>query len=110
MSGSNSGVVVIFIIVMVVLFIINRVRNEEIKSNGISTEAFVSSIEDHDSVRTDGSIDREKRYVVRFKDQSGNTVTSTLRNPRGKLVIGSRIRISYMPGKTKTVLMTEKIE
>ena len=99
------GVLLIFIIVGVILFI----STNKIKKNGVEAEAEVSRIDVrvtktiHDET---GMVDTAttKTYYVKYKNQDGNEIEAMLQNPSMKMSEGDIIKIKYLPEKPNRVI------
>ena len=91
-------------------------RNNEIKQNGIETDAVVSRINENESVDEDGFTTVSYTYYVTYRTMDGQTVEAKLgsgksidNNIIGKpwdsdLKEGVNIRIKYLPDKPKYVI------
>ena len=91
-------------------------RNNEIKQNGIETDATVSRVSVSESVDTDGCVSTTYTYYVTYRTMDGQTVEAKLgsgksvdTNILGKswdndLGEGVSVRIQYLPEKPKYVI------
>lgn len=107
---NNPVPIIVFIVAVLGIVAFSYCRNHRIKRDGIEAEAFITRIDESDSHDSDGGIITTYTYYVRYRDQNGTAVDATLVNPKNKLVIGSRLKIKYMPEKPKVAVMTERAE
>ena len=78
------------------------------KLNGLDAEAYVSWIEK--VVRCGGGDGAEypmKYYYVRFQRYDGLETEARLMNPNKKLMMGSHVRIRYVPGREEIATLME---
>lgn len=68
------------------------------KLNGVDAEAYVSLIQ-HEALHThpNGRTYPATYYYVRFQKDNGLETEARLLNPSRKLLMGSRVRIRYLP-------------
>ena len=102
------GVIVVVVVAGVIYTIIST---NKIKKDGVEAEAEVWKINIERLERVDESgmvdVDTNKHYVVRFKNEQGQTIDSNLVNPKMNLQEGDKIKIKYLPEKTKNVVMVK---
>ena len=99
----------IVVIGVIIWLIVGTISDNEIKKNGIITEAVVSRIKE------DSYVDREKgsktfgktfysfTYYVQYQNEKGETIEAKLRNG-GDLNMGDKLKIKYLPKKPKQIL------
>ena len=78
------------------------------KLNGVDAEAYVSWIEH--VVRygaRDGAQYPMTYYYVRFQRYDGLETEARLMNPNKKLMMGSHVRIRYVPGREEIATLME---
>ena len=107
------GVLVVIILAGVVF---TAKRNNEIKQNGIVTEAVVSRIKENESTDSDGFTTTSYIYYVTYRTMDGQTVEAKLASGKsidnritGKawdsdLRVGTSVHIKYLPDKPKYVI------
>ena len=79
-----------------------------VKLNGVDAEAYVSWIEH--VVRygaRDGAEYPMTYYYVRFQRYDGLETEARLMNPNKKLMMGSHVRIRYVPGREEIATLME---
>ena len=94
----DKGIIMWAVLLAVIaagMVISRRIKNE-IKDNGIETDAVVSRIVD-DGTQTDIDIN----VYVSFITEDGSEIEAVISNPRTDLEEGQRVRIKYHP-KYKT--------
>ena len=94
----DKGIIMWAVLLAVIaagMLISRRIKNE-IKDNGIETDAVVSRIVD-DGTQTDIDIN----VYVSFIREDGSEIEAVISNPRTDLEEGQRVRIKYHP-KYKT--------
>ena len=94
----DKGIIMWAVLLAVIaagMLISRRIKNE-IKDNGIETDAVVSRIVD-DGTQTDIDIN----VYVSFITEDGSEIEAVILNPRTDLEAGQRVRIKYHP-KYKT--------
>lgn len=106
----------LIVVVALIGVIFTTKRNNEIKQNGIETDAVVSRIKENESVDEDGFVTTSYTYYVTYRTMDGQTVEAKLgsgksidNNIVGKpwdsdLKEGVSIRIKYLPEKPKYVI------
>lgn len=106
----------LIVVVALIGVIFTTKRNNEIKQNGIETDAVVSRIKENESVDEDGFVTTSYTYYVTYRTMEGQTVEAKLgsgksidNNIVGKpwdsdLKEGVSIRIKYLPEKPKYVI------
>ena len=90
----DKGIIMWAVLLAVIaagMLISRRIKNE-IKDNGIETDAVVSRIVD-DGTPTDIDIN----VYVRYRTANGEEAEAILSNPRSDLEEGQRVRIKYHP-------------
>ena len=94
----DKGIIMWAVLLAVIAagMLISRRTKNEIKDNGIETDAVVSRIVD-DGTQTDIDIN----VYVSFITEDGSEIEAVISNPRTDLEEGQRVRIKYHP-KYKT--------
>ena len=107
------GIIAVLVVVGIIL---NTKRNNEIKQNGIETDAIVSRVTESESVDEDGIVTTSYTYYVTYRTMEGQTVEAKLgsgksvdTNILGKswdndLSEGVSVRIKYLPENPKYVI------
>ncbi len=93
----DKGIIMwaVFAAVIAVIMLVSRKIKNEIKENGIETDAVVSRISD------DGSPDEiDINVYVRYRTETGEEIEGILSNPRTDLQVGQQVRIKYHPKYT----------
>ena len=93
----DKGIIMwaVFAAVIAVIMLVSRKIKNEIKENGLETDAVVSRISD------DGSPDEiDINVYVRYRTETDEEIEGVLSNPRTDLQIGQRVRIKYHPKYT----------
>ena len=99
------ALIAVVVIVLAVAFVLNGKRNKAIQQNGIEADAAVSRIVSHDSEPDEhGHINTTYTYYVKYQTKDGETVEAKLGNPPAFAVVGSELRIKYLPEKPKYVV------
>ena len=105
-----------FIVAVLILGVaVTAKRNNEIRQNGIETDAVVSCIKENESVDEDGFVTVSYTYYVTYRTMDGQTVEAKLGSGKsidnhiGKswhsdLKEGVSVRIKYLPEKPKYVI------
>ena len=100
-----------YVLIAVVLGVLvyNFFRNNQIKTQGIEVDGFITRVEETDSTGSDGDITTTYHYYVRYKDQGGVSREAVLTNTYTKrdLVPGDRVKIKYLPGKENAAVMVK---
>ena len=106
----------VIVIVFAVAIIYTKKRNDEIKQNGIETNAVVSRINESESVDEDGFTTVSYTYYVTYQTQDGQTVEAKLGSGKSidnnikrktwdsDLHQGVTVRIKYLPEKPNYVI------
>ena len=71
----------------------------KVKRNGIEAEAYVSRIEEHETIDSDGMPMRTDDVYVVYRTQEGRQVEASLSNQGRRIDVGDRILIKYLPGR-----------
>ncbi len=79
-------------------------RNRKINADGIEADAEISRVESHVNTDDDGNHSTTETYYVRYQNAEGAIVEAKLGNPPPFCVVGSRLRIKYLPEKPKYVI------
>jgi len=99
------ALIAVVVIVLVAGVVFTYKRNKAIQQNGIEADAVVSRIVSHDSEPDEhGHIQTTYTYYVKYQMQDGQTVEAKLGNPPAFVVVGSELRIKYLPEKPKYVV------
>lgn len=90
----DKGIIMwaVFLAVIAAIILFSRKIRNEIKENGIETDAVVSRISDGGS-ETDIDID----VYVTFVAEDGSEIEAVLSNPGEGLEEGQKVRIKYHP-------------
>lgn len=105
----------VIVIVIAVVIIFTAKRNNEIKQNGVETDAVVTRVKENESVDGDGFVTVTYTYYVTYRSMDGQTVEAKLGSGKsvdnriGKswdsdLTEGSSVRIKYLPQKPNYVI------
>lgn len=97
--------VVVIAVIAVTVFTIKR--NNAIQKDGIEADAVVSRIVENEDRDEDGHVDFTYTYYVKYQTQDGQTVEAKLGNAPSRIVVGSNLRIKYLPEKPKYVIPTK---
>ena len=76
---------------------------------GTETDACVNRIE-RDVRTADGADYVRHFYYMLYRNAEGLETEARLVNPKKKLVVGSKVRIRYLPEKDNTAVLTEITE
>lgn len=90
-------------IIIAVIFIVKRYNN--IKKNGVETDAVISRIKENETLNDDGSVDTDYIYYVKFTTQDGQAVEARLGGAPKLTRVGDRVRIKYLPEKPKYAIL-----
>ena len=84
-------------------------RNKKIKDNGIDAQAVVTRIDiERDRAGSfEDSSDTEK-YIVQYVNAEGQTVEAVLANPPARAVVGTQLKVKYLPEKPKLVVYVKE--
>ena len=77
--------------------------------SGIEADATVSRIE-RDVRTSDGAEFPRRFYYVRFQKQNGQQNEARLLNPKDLLVVGTNVKIRYLPEKDGCAVLTKVTE
>ena len=97
------GGIIVAAIIIAIVFAVKR--NNNIKKNGIETDAVVSRIKENETGNDDGSTDYSYTYYVKFTAQDGQVVEAKLGNAPRLTREGDRVRIKYLPEKPKYAII-----
>jgi len=101
----------VLIVVVVILLVGSAVftikRNMAIQKGGIEADAVVSRIEEHETRNDDGSRTMHYTYYVKYQMQDGKEVEAKLSNEPAFTVVGTKLRIKYLPEKPKYVILAK---
>ena len=101
----------IFIAVVAIALVAGAVftikRNMAIQKNGVEADAVVSRIEENETDNDDGSRDISYTYYVRYQAQDGREVEAKLGSEPPHAVVGSKLRVKYLPEKPKYVILAK---
>ena len=97
------------VILLVVAFLIIRTRriNGEIHQNGIEADAVVSRIKEIEGEDADGHREVSYEYYVTYRSQDGQTVEARLGNPPRFAMVGTELKVKYLPEKPKYVQLAK---
>ena len=101
-------VIGVIAIVAIVGFVWNYKRSKQINENGIEVDAEVSRIKENEGEDAEGHRTVDYEYFVKYVDASGKTVEAKLGNPPSFIMVGSQVRVKYLPEKPKYVLAVKK--
>ena len=90
-------------VVVVIVAVYSFLRNKKINENGIEAAAVVSRIDTDTQTDSDGSVSTNETYYVDYQNAEGEIVTAKLGNPPFGAVVGTTIRVKYLPEKPKYV-------
>ena len=93
----------IVVVVVVVIGVYSFLRNKKINENGIEADAVVSRIDTDTNTDADGSVSTNETYYVDYQNAEGQIVTAKLGNPPFGAVVGTTMRVKYLPEKPKYV-------
>ena len=104
-----SPIAYVLIAVVLGVLVYNFFRNNQIKTQGIEVDGFITRVEETDSTDSDGDITTSYHYYVRYTDQGGVKREAVLTNTDTKrdLVPGDPVRIKYLPGKENAAVMVK---
>lgn len=98
----------VFIAFVVILLAFGAVfaikRNNGIQQNGIEADAVVSRVEEKEDTDGEGNRNVAYEYYVEYQTQDGKSVEAKLGNAPEHAVVGSWLRIKYLPEKPKYVI------
>lgn len=95
---------VVFIAIAAVIvcsIIYTFLKNQKVNKNGIEADAVISRIETNEDTDVDGNRTTTEEYYVTYTNAEGKTVEAKLGNNPGFAVVGTSIRIKYLPEKPK---------
>ena len=101
--------ILIGIAVAVLIFCaLNRLTlKHRIRKRGIVVGAVVSRIATKEKIRKDGSKQVQHKYYAVYQPTGGNSTEARIGNATDDLTVGTRIRIRFLPGKPKYVLIVQ---
>ena len=91
------------VVVVAIVAVYTILRNKKINENGIEADAVVSRIDTDTQTDADGSVSTNETYYVDYQNAEGEIVTAKLGNPPFGAVVGTTIRVKYLPEKPKYV-------
>ena len=105
----------IIAVVILIAILFTTKQNNEIKQNGIETDAEVTTVKEHESTDEDGFVSVSYTFYVTYRTMEGKTVEAKLASGKsidnriGKawdsdLQKGSKVRIKYLPEKPNYVI------
>lgn len=83
-------------------------RNQKINSQGVETDAVVSRIKEIESRDSDGTINTNYEYYVRYQTETGESVEAKLGNAPRRVREGDTLRVKYLPEKPKYALVVKE--
>ena len=93
----------IVVVVVVIVAVYSFLRNKKINENGIEADAVISRIDTDTQTDSDGSVSTNETYYVDYQNAEGEIVTAKLGNPPFGAVVGTAMRVKYLPEKPKYV-------
>ena len=91
-------------------FIYAMIYIARVKRYGTEAEAYVSRLEEHESIDADGACSTYYDVYVIYRTQEGRQVEGTLSNPKNRLKEGDRLLIRYLPGKENIPVLTRILD
>ena len=91
------------VVVVAIVAVYTILRNKKINENGIEADAVVSRIDTDTQTDADGSVSTNETYYVDYQNAEGEIVTAKLGNPPFGAVVGTAMRVKYLPEKPKYV-------
>lgn len=95
---------IVFVVAFIGVIAFTVRRHLAIKRNGIEVDATVSHIDEDITSDSDGGTDVNYTVYVTYRTAEGQYVEAKLGNGTGDLVVGSTIRVKYLPEKPKYVI------
>ena len=80
------------------------------KCGGTETDAAVSWIEECTRTAAGGATYVFRYYYVRYIRVDGLETEARLLNPKKRLLVGSRLRIRYLPERSEVAVLMEEME
>ena len=91
------------VVVVAIVAVYSILRNKKINENGIEADAVVARIDTYTQTDADGSVSTNETYYVEYQNAEGQIVTAKLGNPPFGAVVGTTMRVKYLPEKPKYV-------
>ena len=91
------------VVVVAIVAVYTILRNKKINENGIEVDAVISRIDTDTQTDSDGSVSTNETYYVDYQNAEGEIVTAKLGNPPFGAVVGTAMRVKYLPEKPKYV-------
>lgn len=91
------------VVVVAIVAVYSILRNKKINENGIEADAVVARIDTDTQTDADGSVSTNETYYVEYQNAEGQIVTAKLGNPPFGAVVGTTMRVKYLPEKPKYV-------
>ena len=91
------------VVVVAIVAVYSILRNKKINENGIEVDAVISRIDTDTQTDSDGSVSTNETYYVDYQNAEGQIVTAKLGNPPFGAVVGTAMRVKYLPEKPKYV-------
>ena len=101
------GLIGVIAIAVIVWFIFNYQRSKKIQENGIEADAVVSRIKEIEGEDADGHREVNYEYFVRYQNEEGQTVEARLGNPPRFAMVGTELKVKYLPEKPKYVQLAK---
>jgi len=101
------GVIGVIVVAVIVWVIFNYQRTKKIQENGIEADAVVSRIKEIEGEDADGHREVSYEYYVTYRSQDGQTVEARLGNPPRFAMVGTELKVKYLPEKPKYVQLAK---
>lgn len=101
-------IIAIIVVVVAAFLIFTYLRNKKIRENGVEAQATVSRIDVDTKTDSDGTESETKTYFVTFRLPDGRTQEARLTNPSSKNVVGTQLKIKYLPEKPQVALRVKE--
>ena len=98
----------IAVAVIAAFFIFSYLRNKKIRENGVEAQAVVARIDVETSTDSDGSESQTEKYYVTFQLPDGRTQEARLTNPSAKDIVGTQLKIKYLPEKPQLAVRVKE--
>ena len=113
-GGERAGpyIAAVFFVLTGAAFVYAVYVRRKIQTEGVETNAVVTSVETRDSTDADGFTSTEFYYRVRYQNQAGESVDGVLQFfmvGRKNLQVGDWVKIKYLPDRPQQPVMTEKL-
>ena len=101
------AIIAVIVIAVVIGLVFNYKRSKAINERGIEADAVVSRIKEIET-ENDGQRETRYEYLVKYRNEAGETVEAKLGNPPRFLMEGTELRVKYLPEKPKYVLTVKQ--